>query len=227
MDEFLSGNINLLVAAVIVAGFRWPALWAIPLLTKVTPGGIGLLWFVARREWRHLGLAIAGTLAIVGLTLPFVPDLWFAWFRLLTTQPADPPLVPLLFAFPVRLAVAAALILIGARFDRPWVVPFAVVYAHAHLWVGTLAILVALVPLVRHIPDPRPTKPTLPRWVPVPVAIPARVALPVRSWLPASGPAGILGPSGLDVPSEGSKRESVLAGQDATLTETGHGPGGR
>ena len=55
-------------AAVIVAGFRWPALWAIPLLTKVTPGGIGLLWFAARGEWRHLGIALASTLAIVVVT---------------------------------------------------------------------------------------------------------------------------------------------------------------
>jgi hypothetical protein len=194
-DEFLSGNINLLFAAVIVAGFRWPALWAIPLLTKVTPGGIGLLWFAARGEWRHLGIALASTLAIVVVALPFAPELWLAWFKLLTTQPADPPLVPVIFSLLVRLAVAAALIVIGARFDRRWVVPFAVVYAHAHLWVGTLAILVALVPLVRHIPRPRPTKPALPRWVPIPVAIPARVAVPVRSWLAASGPAtDIAGP---------------------------------
>ena len=45
------GNIHLLLGAVIVAGFRWPWLWALPLLTKVTPG-VGLLWFALRREWR-------------------------------------------------------------------------------------------------------------------------------------------------------------------------------
>ena len=49
--ELAGGNISLLLAVAIVVGFRWPAAWAFVLLTKVTPG-IGLLWFVVRREWR-------------------------------------------------------------------------------------------------------------------------------------------------------------------------------
>jgi hypothetical protein len=174
-DEFLSGNLNLFLAAVVVAGFRWPAVWSIPLLTKVTPG-IGLLWFAARGEWRALAIALGTTLAIAALTLALVPEMWIAWLRLLATQPADPPLVPPILAFPVRLAMAAILVILGARADRRWVVPFAVVFAHAHLWVGTMAILVALVPLVRAGIG---VKPALePGVFPLPAAVP-RVAVPV------------------------------------------------
>ena len=51
--ELAGGNIHLLLAAAIVLGFRWPWTWSLVLLTKITPG-IGLLWFVVRREWRNL-----------------------------------------------------------------------------------------------------------------------------------------------------------------------------
>src|SRR3954462_8532708 len=62
--EIWGGNIHLLLALAIVAGFRWPAAWSFVLLTKVTPG-IGLLWFAARREWRKLAIALATTATIV------------------------------------------------------------------------------------------------------------------------------------------------------------------
>ena len=39
------GNPQILIAAVCVVGFRWPGLWAFPILTKLSPG-IGLLWFL-------------------------------------------------------------------------------------------------------------------------------------------------------------------------------------
>ena len=51
--EINAANINFPMGLAIVAAFRWPALWAFPLLTKVTPG-VGVLWFAVRREWRAL-----------------------------------------------------------------------------------------------------------------------------------------------------------------------------
>ena len=49
-------------------GFRFPAAWAFVLLTKVTQG-VGLLWFAARREWRHLAVALGLTAVIVGVSI--------------------------------------------------------------------------------------------------------------------------------------------------------------
>ena len=71
--ELAGGNIHLLLAAAIVLGFRWPWTWAIVLLTKITPG-IGLLWFVVRREWRDLAIALGATAAIVAVSFLVWPE---------------------------------------------------------------------------------------------------------------------------------------------------------
>src|SRR3990172_6814032 len=57
------GQLDLAFAAVVLLGLRWPALWALPILTKITPG-IGLLWFLVRGEWRSLGIEALATPAI-------------------------------------------------------------------------------------------------------------------------------------------------------------------
>jgi glycosyl transferase family 87 len=117
------GNIEILMAAAIVAGFRYPAAWAFILLSKVTPG-VGLVWFLARGEWRKLGIALGVTLAIAGVSFILAPNLWADWIALLSRNqdvnfrlPVVPG--PLL----LRVAIAALLIAWGARTDRRWTVP--------------------------------------------------------------------------------------------------------
>jgi hypothetical protein len=65
--EIVSGNVHLLYAAAIVLGVRASATWALPILTKVTPG-IGLAWFAVRREGRPLVQAVVVTGAIVAVS---------------------------------------------------------------------------------------------------------------------------------------------------------------
>lgn len=147
-NEVARGNVHLLLAVAIVVGFRYPASWAWVLLTKVTPG-VGLLWFAVRREWRQLGTALAVTAAIVAITFVLDPDLWLRWFGMLagnveTTRPSvlEIPVLP-------RLAVAAGLVAIGARRNRPAIVPVAAMLALPAIWVNSLALLVAVIPLWR------------------------------------------------------------------------------
>ncbi len=80
--EIISGNVHLLYAVAIVAGFRYPATWALMLLTKVTPG-VGLLWFLARREWRALAIALGVTAAIVAVSFVLDPSAWEEWIAIL------------------------------------------------------------------------------------------------------------------------------------------------
>src|SRR5436305_1705444 len=80
-QEVMIGNIHLLLAAAIVLGFRWPATWAFVLLTKVTPG-VGLLWFLVRREWRSLAIALAMAVGIAGVSYVLAPSPWADWLRL-------------------------------------------------------------------------------------------------------------------------------------------------
>ena len=82
MAEIAGGNISLLLAVAIVVGFRWPAAWALILLTKVTPG-IGLLWFAVRKEWRNLGIALGATAVVIAVSAAIMPGAWAEWVSVL------------------------------------------------------------------------------------------------------------------------------------------------
>ncbi len=147
--ELAGGNISLLLGVAIVIGFRWPAAWGLVLLTKVTPG-IGLLWFAVRGEWRSLGIAFGATLAVIAVSYSMMPWAWAEWVSVLTniagrngTWAAVP--IPLL----LRLPVAAAVVVWGARTDRRWTVPVASMLALPALWYGGLTMLLAVVALQR------------------------------------------------------------------------------
>ena len=144
--DLLVGNIHLMLAAAIVIGLRYPAIWAFPLLTKVTPG-VGVLWFAGRREWRKLGIALATTAAVGLLSFSLTPEVWFDWVARLRgdTQTAGNVYVSLIA---LRLAVAALLVVYGGRTGRSWLIPIAVVLALPILWPDSLAILLACFPLL-------------------------------------------------------------------------------
>jgi hypothetical protein len=149
VPELLGGNITVLLALAIVAGFRWPASWSFVLLTKVTPG-IGLLWFAVRREWRSLGIALGATLAVIAMSFVVLPDAWRHWVDVLAAGPSTAVTsgsipIPLI----ARLPVAVVLLVWGARSDRRWVVPVACLLALPVIWYGSLAMLVGVIPLVR------------------------------------------------------------------------------
>ncbi len=128
VDELRFANIQLMVTALVVIGFTRPAAWAGPVLTKVSPG-IGLMWFVARREWRRLGVALGTTAALALVSFVFAPQLWFDWFRLLTgSSLADAQhLAPLPLV--ARIAVGAGVVLTAAISDRAWLVPLGMAIA--------------------------------------------------------------------------------------------------
>jgi len=146
--EVAGGNVSLLLAVAIVLGFRWPAAWALVLLTKITPG-IGLLWFAVRGEWRSLAIALGATAAIAAVSYVTIPDAWPRWFEVIVANAgkggtwASVP-IPLL----VRLPAAVALVVWGARTDRRWTVPVASMLALPALWYGGISMLLAVIPLL-------------------------------------------------------------------------------
>jgi hypothetical protein len=145
--ELAGGNIHLLLAAAMVLGFRWPATWAIVLLTKITPG-IGLLWFVVRREWRQLFIALGATALIVAVSFVTMPDAWVQWVGVLSRVAGrDGTWAAVPIPFLVRLPFAVALVVWGARTNRRWTVPVAGMLALPALWYGGLAMLLAVIAL--------------------------------------------------------------------------------
>jgi Glycosyltransferase family 87 len=156
--ELHAGNIHLPLALAIGLGLRYPSTWAFVLLTKPTLG-IGLLWFVVRREWRQLAIALGTTLAIVAVSFLIAPSAWTEWVNALIAnagRPISPDYsgvihVPLL----LRLPIAAVLVIWGGLTDRPWTVGVAATLALPILWVNGLAVLLS-VPLLMGWRDPRP-----------------------------------------------------------------------
>ena len=134
------GNIEILMAAAVVLGFRWPQAWAAIILTKVTPG-IGLLWFVVRREWMPLARALLATAVIATVTIVFLPTQWSEWVSFLRTGDlGGGGWLPL----QLRLPLVAALIVWGARTDRRWTLLVGMLLAVPQAWFATFGALVAL-----------------------------------------------------------------------------------
>ncbi|HEX2626672.1 MAG TPA: glycosyltransferase family 87 protein, partial [Candidatus Limnocylindrales bacterium] len=142
-SDLYLGNIHVLLAAAIVGSLRRPALWAIPLLTKPSVG-VGLLWFLVRREWSRLIVALGVTAAVAALAYVIAPSLWPAWITYLLDTGVSPNTggayvvpVPLL----IRLPAAVLLVIWGARTNRPWTLPTASMLALPVLWMVGLAML--------------------------------------------------------------------------------------
>jgi hypothetical protein len=152
-SEINAGNIQILLAAAIVLGFRggprsfWPATWAFVLLTKVTPG-VGLLWFVLRRRWRALAIALGVTAVIAAITFAIWPQRWFDWFTLLS-QGSPPPVPPYNLALLPRLAVAVAVIAVGAWRGWRWPVVVGATLALPAFYTLSPSMLVGVLPFAR------------------------------------------------------------------------------
>jgi len=146
--ELYHGNINLLLAAAIALGFRYPGTWALLLLTKVTPG-IGLLWFAVRREWQKLAVALGVTLAIVIVSVVVDGPLWGDWIEALRRASTASLGGPLSISILIRLPIAAAVVIWGARTNRPWTVPVAATLAMPTLFIAVFSVLAAIPALRR------------------------------------------------------------------------------
>jgi len=149
--ELYHGNVHLLMAAAIWLGFRYPAAWSFVLLTKVTPG-VGLAWYVVRREWRSLAIALGVTAALVAVSLAIDGRLWESWLRdSLGATAGGAPLNQLSLPIPLWIRVPAALALVawGGLTDRRWTVPVGATLALPVLWPSGFAVLAALWPILR------------------------------------------------------------------------------
>jgi hypothetical protein len=145
--ELYHGNVHLLMAAAIALGFRHPWTWSFVILTKVTPG-IGLLWFAVRREWRALGIALGFTAAVSLVTVAVAPQLWREWIDSLVSNLYEPQFYSVPPPAPIRLPLAALLVIWGARTDRPWTVAVAATLGLPIIWPHGLCVALAAVPFL-------------------------------------------------------------------------------
>jgi hypothetical protein len=165
---FAADNLYWILALVAVFSFRYPFLWAVPLLTKITPG-VGVLWFAVRQEWRAFAIAIGATLAIAAVSFLSAPDLWSQWLRLMLGQDLSGTTTTNFFVWvpplPIRGVAALALVVWGASTDRRWVIPVSMLLAQPDIAFSALGLLAAI-PRLR---SPAPARQRVP--------VPQRVAV--------------------------------------------------
>lgn len=178
-DDVIRGNITTFLAVGVVLAVRrgHASTWAAVLLTKVTPG-VGILYHAGRRDMVAVARAFGTTALIVGIGLLLAPDLWIGWVEQLKEGAGNYPTIDFLAPLPVRLAVAAVLCLLAAR----WValLPVGMLLAMPGIWPSSFAILASW-PRLRS-PQAAPSA----RLEPIPVVI-ERVGVPVLD--PAREPA--------------------------------------
>lgn len=143
------GNPFILTAAAIVVSFRFAPAWAWVLLSKST-AGIGVLWYVVRREWRNLALALGTTAALAGLSFVLSPRDTFDWIGMwlnaASTSASGQAVTREMFvpvAMPIRWAVGVVVVLWAARTNRPWLLVVGCFLALPDIQLGGFALLVA------------------------------------------------------------------------------------
>lgn len=138
------GNIMVFTAAVTVAGFRWPSLWAALPFAKLLPG-VALLWPLLRRQWKPPGIAAA--ILAVSVLIGF--GLWTDWLGVLRDSAAHPPTSGLAGWLIPRSIVAAGFVIVGAWRGWRWTLPIAVLLTQPVLWFSSFTILLGWVWLLR------------------------------------------------------------------------------
>jgi glycosyl transferase family 87 len=152
--ELFVGQVHLFVAAVIVLGFRYPGLWAFNVLTKVTPG-VGLLWFLARREWRPFTVALTSIAAVAVASFLLAPTAWYDWVAFLRGSTGSGELL-----YP-RIVLSALIVVIGGFTGKRWTVPVAVWLALPVVWIESWVILLAIIRLREPVPAAFPSRPAM------------------------------------------------------------------
>jgi hypothetical protein len=160
--ELFVGQVHLFIAAAIVIGFGRPIAWAFPILTKVTPG-LGLLWFIVRRDWRALAIALGGTLGIVAVSYARSPSAWSDWIAFLTASSGGGDVLIL------RTVLGAVIVVVGALANQRWTVAVAVWIALPVVWIESWVILLAAIRLTRDDRAPSATPNAAP--APEPAAV--------------------------------------------------------
>lgn len=143
-SDLLLGNINVFVAVALALSIRWPATWAFPLLTKITPG-IGIAWLLVSRQWRELLVVVTSTAGIIAASFLLQPDAWAGWIEVLTNSVSSRAESTAQFApLPVRLGVAGVLVIAAGVWWRPWLLAVAALVAMPVIWPASLAVLAAI-----------------------------------------------------------------------------------
>jgi alpha-1,2-mannosyltransferase len=143
-------NVHLFVAlGIVVALRRWPWLFAVGAVVKLSPG-LGVVYLLCRRRWRDALIASATGLVIAGASWTIAPNLWREWLDSVLGR-ADAignSLLPVPYL--ARAIAGLALTVAGGAIGRrrgELVLVAGITVANPGLAVNGLAVLAAALPI--------------------------------------------------------------------------------
>lgn len=139
-----AGSMYPLMALALALSLRYPGMWAFQVLTKVTPG-VGIVWHIARREWRALGWAVGTTALIVAVSALLWPTAWVEWVNVLRDGAGRSAPGALAVPLTLRLPLAAIVVAVAGWRDWRWLLPVGVMLAMPQVGWSTAVILLASV----------------------------------------------------------------------------------
>ena len=139
-QSFLLGNVIGFIALTAVLGIRRPELWTFPLLTKITGGALGGMWFVVRRQWCTSAATSWRRSPSWEFSFAAAPSLWFDWIDFLQRSGGDGP------SLLIRCTIAVVLVVVGARTGRPWLLAPALMVGTPVLAGNSVIALLAAIP---------------------------------------------------------------------------------
>ena len=104
------------------------------------------MWFVGRREWRNLAIALGTTAGIIAVSAVLWPEAWVEWLALLSESSTRYVANFSVSQWPAifRVPIAAGLALMAAWRGRPAALPVIACFALPTIWVGSLVMLLAV-----------------------------------------------------------------------------------
>lgn len=145
-------NVHLLMALGIVLGLgRWPWLFAIGAIVKVSPG-LGLVYLLLRRRWRDALIAAVVGAAVVVVSFVLAPDQWWRWLDTVSGRlgVTGNSLLPVPYA--IRAAAGLGLTAVGGALGRrrgELLLVAGITIANPNLSMNGVAVLAAAVPIWR------------------------------------------------------------------------------
>jgi len=157
LAEIEAANVNLLVAAALVALIRGDGRW-IGLASLPKFSGLAAVPYGLVRDRRGTVVGLIAVAALVAASVLANPGLWSTYLEFLAHMPpADDQFYNVGRVVPswLRLAIAGILTVLAIR--RPVVLPLAVTLASPVLWFNSLSVLIATVPAAGiRLPRPSP-----------------------------------------------------------------------
>ena len=145
-------NVNLLMALGIVYGLgRWPWLFSIGALVKVSPG-LGIIYLALRRRWRDAIISAVVGIVIVAVSYAIDPGLWRAFVDAIGDRASITGNSLLPFPYAVRAAAGLALTIAGGIVGRrrgELLLVAGMTIANPNLALNGFAVLAAAVPIWR------------------------------------------------------------------------------